>query len=54
MASSEFKRLEEDEFYDLAQEDVEIAIDVPRRNITCAGRSFTFELHRLYLRKKVY
>jgi homoaconitate hydratase len=37
-------RLEVDEFYTMAQEGVEISVDLGRRIITCQGKQFSFEL----------
>ncbi|KAJ2780982.1 hypothetical protein H4R18_003132 [Coemansia javaensis] len=36
--------LKDDKFYELAQEGVEVSVDLPNRTIHCAGHSFAFNL----------
>jgi homoaconitate hydratase len=37
-------RLDDDDFYDLAQEDVQVSLDIGKRMISCCGKLFPFEL----------
>jgi homoaconitate hydratase len=37
-------RLNDDEFYELAQEGAEVSIDIGKRRITCGGKEFAFVL----------
>lgn len=37
-------RLNNDEFYELAQEGVEVSVDIAKRIISCGGKEFTFDL----------
>src|SRR5271169_770839 len=37
-------RLNDDQFYDLAQEDADLTVDLTRKIISCKGREFRFKL----------
>ena len=36
--------MNDDEFYELAQEGVEVSVDIAKRIITCGGKEFKFDL----------